>query len=192
MVYDPAEASFETLLDLFFEKHDPTQLNRQGNDVGTQYRWVPGVGGGVAGVVLAVWRAAASGVRCCGCTRGAAVCAQSWPNPNQPTPPPVLLAPLPSQPTSKLPSPPPPLPAVARSSGVYYTTPEQKAVAEAVMARVNQRLSGQVVTELEEAKKFWPAEEYHQQARRRWALLSGLGGGLVCSWVRWLCVGSVA
>lgn len=80
----------------------------------------------------------------------------------------------------------------ARSSGVYYTTPEQKAVAEAVMARVNQRLSGQVVTELEEAKQFWPAEEYHQQARRRWALLSGLGGGLVCSWVRWLCVGSVA
>jgi peptide-methionine (S)-S-oxide reductase len=37
-VFDPAQVSFEQLLKLFFEKHDPTQGMRQGNDVGTQYR----------------------------------------------------------------------------------------------------------------------------------------------------------
>ncbi len=37
-VFDPAQVSFEQLLRLFFEKHDPTQGMRQGNDVGTQYR----------------------------------------------------------------------------------------------------------------------------------------------------------
>ena len=36
--YDPAEIAFEDLLEVFFETHDPTTLNRQGNDVGTQYR----------------------------------------------------------------------------------------------------------------------------------------------------------
>jgi len=36
--YDPEVISFETLLEVFFTVHDPTQLNRQGNDVGTQYR----------------------------------------------------------------------------------------------------------------------------------------------------------
>lgn len=36
--YDPAVVSFPTLLDVFFMAHDATQLNRQGNDVGTQYR----------------------------------------------------------------------------------------------------------------------------------------------------------
>ena len=36
--YDPKKVSFEELLDLFWQAHDPTTLNRQGADVGTQYR----------------------------------------------------------------------------------------------------------------------------------------------------------
>src|SRR5713101_7112556 len=36
--YDPARVSYEQLLDAFWENHDPTQLNRQGPDVGAQYR----------------------------------------------------------------------------------------------------------------------------------------------------------
>lgn len=38
VVYDPARTSFEHLLKVFWESHDPTQGMRQGNDVGTQYR----------------------------------------------------------------------------------------------------------------------------------------------------------
>lgn len=38
--YDPAVASFDRLLDVFFALHDPTTANRQGPDVGTQYRSV--------------------------------------------------------------------------------------------------------------------------------------------------------
>ncbi len=38
ITYDPARISLHQLLDVFFDAHDPTQLNRQGSDLGTQYR----------------------------------------------------------------------------------------------------------------------------------------------------------
>lgn len=38
ITYDPEEISYEDLLEIFFSVHDPTTLNRQGADVGTQYR----------------------------------------------------------------------------------------------------------------------------------------------------------
>ena len=38
VVYDPAVIDYAAILDVFMATHDPTQLNRQGNDVGTQYR----------------------------------------------------------------------------------------------------------------------------------------------------------
>jgi len=38
VTYDPAALAYGDLLDIFMATHDPTQLNRQGNDVGTQYR----------------------------------------------------------------------------------------------------------------------------------------------------------
>jgi peptide-methionine (S)-S-oxide reductase len=40
LVYDPAVVTFESLLEIFWQTHDPTTLNRQGNDVGPQYRSV--------------------------------------------------------------------------------------------------------------------------------------------------------
>ena len=38
ITFDPAEITFTDLLEVFWQTHDPTTLNRQGNDIGTQYR----------------------------------------------------------------------------------------------------------------------------------------------------------
>jgi len=38
IIYDPTQITYDELIAAFFVAHDPTQLNRQGNDVGTQYR----------------------------------------------------------------------------------------------------------------------------------------------------------
>ncbi len=38
LLYDPKKVAFETLLSVFWQTHDPTTLNKQGNDIGTQYR----------------------------------------------------------------------------------------------------------------------------------------------------------
>lgn len=38
VTFDPQKISYETILDIFWATHDPTTMNRQGNDVGTQYR----------------------------------------------------------------------------------------------------------------------------------------------------------
>jgi peptide-methionine (S)-S-oxide reductase len=87
LTYDPGQVSLRQLLEVFFVVHDPTQLNRQGNDVGTQYR-----------------------------------------------------------------------------SGIYYTTPEQKQVADDMIRSMSQeKLFGNpVVTEVQAMTNYWPAEEYHQ------------------------------
>ncbi|WP_333694271.1 peptide-methionine (S)-S-oxide reductase MsrA [Phaeobacter italicus] len=38
IIFDPAQASYRTLLEFFFQIHDPTTVDRQGNDIGTSYR----------------------------------------------------------------------------------------------------------------------------------------------------------
>lgn len=85
--FDPAQISYEQLLQVFLTVHDPTTLNRQGNDVGTQYRSV-----------------------------------------------------------------------------IFYHSPEQKASAEKIVKEVDAAKiwPNPLVTEISELKKFYPAEDYHQ------------------------------
>lgn len=85
--FDPARTSYRTMLEFFFQIHDPTTRNRQGNDVGTGYR-----------------------------------------------------------------------------SAIYYTSAEQKRVAEDTIADVEASVlwPGKVVTELARAGDFWVAEKEHQ------------------------------
>ncbi|MFW6032973.1 MAG: bifunctional methionine sulfoxide reductase B/A protein [Phycisphaeraceae bacterium] len=87
VVYDPNRISYERLVEAFFDMHDPTQLNRQGPDVGSQYR-----------------------------------------------------------------------------SGIWVTSEAQKRVAEAKIREFEEqgRYDRPIVTQVEEAKAFWPAEAYHQ------------------------------
>lgn len=86
--FDPNKISYEDVLKTFFRMHDPTSMNRQGNDVGTQYR-----------------------------------------------------------------------------SEIFYMNDQQKQTAEKVMKIVNdsKKWPSPVVTKLEPAKKFYPAEDYHQK-----------------------------
>ncbi len=88
VTFDPALISFRDVLEIFFEIHDPTTLNRQGADVGTQYR-----------------------------------------------------------------------------SAIFYHSPEQKAVAEEVIAALTaaRRWPDPIVTEVKPLAAFYAAEAYHQE-----------------------------
>lgn len=85
--FDPSEITYEQLLDVFMHTHDPTTLNRQGADVGTQYR-----------------------------------------------------------------------------SSIFFHDAEQKGLAKKVIDELNKSgdFDDPIVTSLEEMKKFYPAEDYHQ------------------------------
>ena len=93
IVFDPAKISYRQILEFFFQIHDPSTLNRQGNDRGLSYR-----------------------------------------------------------------------------SAIYYTTPEQKRVAEDTIADVNASglWPGKVVTEVAPAGPFWQAEPEHQDYLERY------------------------
>jgi peptide-methionine (S)-S-oxide reductase len=92
ITFDPQALSFKELLEVFFTIHDPTTLNRQGADVGTQYR-----------------------------------------------------------------------------SAIYYHSPEQKEVADKVIADITAAKiwRDQIVTEVTKLDVFYPAEEYHQRYYER-------------------------
>ena len=91
LTFDPRVVSYRELLEVFFTIHDPTTLNRQGADVGTQYR-----------------------------------------------------------------------------SAIYYHSPEQKKVAEDIIAELNaaQLWDAPIVTEVAPLTAFYPAEEYHREYYR--------------------------
>jgi peptide-methionine (S)-S-oxide reductase len=103
IIFDPAKTSFRQILEFFFQIHDPSTRNRQGNDVGASYR-----------------------------------------------------------------------------SAIYYTSPEQKRVAEDTIADVNASglWPGKVVTELAPAGDFWQAEPEHQDYLER------IPHGYTCHFVR--------
>jgi peptide-methionine (S)-S-oxide reductase len=103
IVFDTDKTDFRTLLEFFFQIHDPSTRNRQGNDVGTSYR-----------------------------------------------------------------------------SAIFYTSPEQKAVAEDTIADVEASglWPGKVVTEVTQAGDFWEAEPEHQDYLER------LPNGYTCHFVR--------
>jgi peptide-methionine (S)-S-oxide reductase len=88
VTFDPAQVSYEKLLDIFWSCHNPTTLNRQGPDMGTQYRSV-----------------------------------------------------------------------------IYYHSPEQKRMAEASKEVLDKsgKYKSKIVTQIEPAKEFYSAEDYHQQ-----------------------------
>ena len=86
VTYDSTAIKFEDLLTVFWDIHDPTTKNRQGNDVGTQYR-----------------------------------------------------------------------------SGIYYHTEAQRIASLSSKDREQQKLDSPIVTEILPAKKWYPAENYHQQ-----------------------------
>ena len=103
VTFDPTVLKYEDLLAVFFTIHDPTTLNRQGNDVGTQYR-----------------------------------------------------------------------------SAIFHHTPEQKSIAEKVVATLekNKLFGAPIVTEIAPASTFHMAEDYHQQYFERVG-----GGNPYCSYV---------
>jgi len=103
IIFDPSRISYRQLLEFFFQIHDPTTLNRQGNDRGTSYR-----------------------------------------------------------------------------SAIFYTTEEQRRIAEDTIADVEASglWPGKVVTEVAAAGPFWEAEPEHQD------YLENYPGGYTCHFVR--------
>ncbi|MGA9887707.1 MAG: peptide-methionine (S)-S-oxide reductase MsrA [Candidatus Acidiferrales bacterium] len=103
IIFDPQKLSYRKLLEFFFQIHDPTTLNRQGNDTGTSYR-----------------------------------------------------------------------------SAIFYTTEEQKKIAQETIADVNASglWPGKVVTEIKPAAAFWEAEPEHQDYLER------IPNGYTCHYVR--------